>query len=67
MNDFSVNRNFPEQYSKNIPEIFSLRIKSRSGIDSEFRNYGTFSLMEMEKNSELFSYVNRNPEFRWKP
>ena len=36
-------------------------------IIQEFQFSGTFSIMEMVKISGSFPYVNRNPEFRWKP
>ena len=49
-------RKFPFYGKKIVPEIVP-----------EFRFSGTFSIMEMEKISRSFPYVNRNPEFRWKP
>ena len=49
-------RKFPVYGKKIVPEIVP-----------EFRISGTFSIMEMEKISGSFPYVNRNPEFRWKP
>jgi len=49
-------RKFPVYGKKIVPEIVP-----------EFRISGTFSIMEIEKNSGSFPYVNRNPEFRWKP
>ena len=55
-------RNDPE-FRNNVPEISVLRKK----IVPEFRFSGTFSIMEMEKISGSFPYVNRNPEFRLKP
>ena len=48
---------------QNVLEISVLRKK----IVPEFRFSRTFSIMEMEKISGSFPYVNRNPEFRWKP
>ena len=39
----------------------------RKKIVPEFWFSVTFSIMEMEKISGSFPYVNRNPEFRWKP
>ena len=48
-------RKFPFYEKKIVPEIVP-----------EFRFSGTFSIMEMEKISGSFPYVNRNPEFRWK-
>ena len=54
---------FPENFRNDIPEISVLRGK----IVPEFRFSGTFSIMEMEKISRSFPYVNRKPEFRWKP
>ena len=73
-NNCSVNRNFPEHYSitfrnsrttsRKFP-VYGKKIVPE--IVPEFRFSGTFSIMEMEKISGSFPYVNRNPELRWKP
>jgi len=55
-------RNVP-QFQNNVLDISGVRKK----IVPEFRISGIFSIMEMEKILESFPYVNRNPEFRWKP
>ena len=76
-NNCSVYQNFPEHYSINwnFPEHYSVKFRNSRTTSRKFpfygkksfRNSGTFSIMEMEKISGSFSYVNRNPEFWWKP
>ena len=56
LNSRTTFRKFPFYGKKIVPEIVP-----------EFRFSGTFSIMEMEKISGSFPYVNSNPEFRWKP
>ena len=68
---YQLFRKFPERFSGKFPER-SVIPEQRSGNfrfteKKSFRNSGTFSIMEMEKISGSFPYVNRNPEFRWKP
>ena len=74
---------FPENFQNDIPEISGTFWNSVMILNSgttlwkfpfygkkivpEFRFSGTFSIMEMEKISGSFPYVNRNPEIRWKP
>jgi len=57
---------FTENFRNDIPER-SGNFRFTKKIVPEFRFSGTFSVMEMEKISGSFPYVNRNPEFRWKP
>jgi len=65
----SVNRNFPEQYSVTFGNSGTMfqKFPLAHEIDPEFWLSRTFSIMEMEKISGSFPYVNSNPEFRWKP
>ena len=67
---------FPKNFRNDILEHSG--IPQRSGIPDqisglrkkivpEFRISGTFSILEREKISGSFSYVNRNPEFWRKP
>jgi len=56
--NFSVNWNFREQYSgkfwnyrTGFQNLLVYGEKSPLRIDPEFQNHGTFSIMEMEKNS----------------
>ena len=62
-NDIPERSVIPEQRSGN----FCFTEKNVPEIVLEFRFSGTFSIMEKEKISGSFPYVNRNPEFRWKP
>ena len=69
-NNFFVNQNFLEQYSGTFRnsgttfQKFPVLEKNRTKIVLGFRISGTFSKMEMKKNSESIPYVSRNPEFR---
>jgi len=56
-----------EMIFRHIPEISSLQESFFPDIVPVFWITVTFSIMEMEKISGSFPYVNRNPEFRWKP
>ena len=42
-------------------------VYGQKSFQKSFQNSGIFSIMEMEKISGSFPYVNHNPEFRWKP
>ena len=66
-NNCSVNRNFLELYSVTFRNSRTTSRKFPVYGKKSFRISGTFSIMEMEKIFRSFPYVNRNPEFRWKP
>ena len=63
----SINRNFPEHNSVGFRNSRTTSRKFPICRQKSFRNSGTFSILEMEKISRSFPYVNRDTEFRWKP
>ena len=67
-NNCSVNWNFPEHYSVTFRNSRTASRKFPVYRKTSFWNSGfPEPIMEMEKISRSFPYINRNPEFRWKP
>ena len=52
---------------RHIPENSGLQEKKFPDFVPVFQITNTFSIMEMEKISGSFPYVNLNPEFQRKP
>ena len=50
-----------------ITTLRKFPVYGKKSFPKSFRISRTFSIVKMEKNSGSFPYVNRNPEFWWKP